>query len=193
MERPGYRTIVADPPWHYEGTGVNFRDSDFRRGERHKPGQKVVTPLPYGTMRVDEIAALPVADMCADDAHLYLWTTQRYLRDAFTIVDAWGFKPSATLVWCKPPVGWQPGGAYMNTVEFAIYARRGKLAPKERCSRQWWEWKRGAHSAKPEAFMDIVEQVSPGPYLEMFSRRARLGWDTWGNESLHGGEAHAAV
>jgi N6-adenosine-specific RNA methylase IME4 len=72
----------------------------------------------------------------------------------------------------------------MNTTEFIIFAGRGSLAPLSRCPRQWWEWHRGAHSAKPEAFLDMVEQVSPGPYLELFARRQRLGWDTWGNEAF---------
>jgi N6-adenosine-specific RNA methylase IME4 len=73
----------------------------------------------------------------------------------------------------------------MSTTEFVVFARRGSLAALTRCDRQWFEWSRGAHSEKPEAFLDIVEQVSPGPYLELFARRQRLGWDTWGNESLN--------
>lgn len=172
-----YATIVADPPWEYAtGTGVTF--------EAPKGGAAKKTLLPYSQMSLAEITALPVESIAADDAHLYLWTTQRYLEDTFDIARAWGFEPSSTLAWCKAPRGWQPGGAYMNTLEFVIFARRGKLPPIERCTRQWWEWPRGAHSAKPEAFLDIVESVSPGPRVEMFARRARLGWDTWGNESL---------
>lgn len=173
-----YATIVADPPWLYKlGTGVTF--------DRARVEKKRNIPLPYPQMTLEQIHALPVESIAADDAHLYLWTTQKYLEAAFDVARSWGFEPSATLAWCKAPRGWQPGrGAYMNTLEFVIYARRGKLPPIERCTRQWWEWKRGEHSAKPEAFMDIVESVSPGPRVELFSRRARLGWDTWGNESL---------
>ncbi len=81
------------------------------------------------------------------------------------------------------------GGAFVQTTEHVLFARRGTLPAQQRIDSTWWNWKRGQHSAKPDAFLDIVEAVSPGPYLEMFSRRARLGWDTWGNESLHGGEA----
>ncbi len=141
--------------------------------------------LGYETMSVEAIAALPVCGLAQDDAHLYLWTTQRYLLDAHTIAKAWGFEPVKVLVWCKPPTGFSMGGIYGNSCEFVLFARRGTLAPKSRVARDWFEWpRRGGHSAKPEAFLDLVEQVSPGPYLEMFARRARFGWDYYGDESL---------
>lgn len=73
---------------------------------------------------------------------------------------------------------------FTSSVEFVLACRRGSLKYTGNAGRQWWEWPRGAHSAKPEAFLDIVEAVSPGPYLELFARRQRLGWDTWGNEAL---------
>lgn len=120
-----------------------------------------------------------------DGSHLYLWTTQAFLWDARSVVEAWGFRPSCTLVWCKPPVG--PGvgsGSYRSSVEFVIFATRGKPTGSGSVDRQWFEWPRGRHSEKPEAFYDMVEHVSRGPYLEMFARRARLGWDYWGDESL---------
>ena|SRR5688572_24906977 len=141
--------------------------------------------MPYGLMTVPQIAALPVSDLAEDDAHLYLWTTQRYLRDAQDIAEVWGFEPAATLVWCKAPRGWTPGGTFMSTTEFVLFCRRGSLPAKTRIRSQWFEWPRGAHSAKPEAFIDMVEQVSPPPYVELFARRHRLGWDVWGNESAN--------
>lgn len=153
--------------------------------------------LAYETMSVAEIAALPISDLADADAHLYVWTTQRYLWDTQGIVEVWGFKPVKVLVWCKPPAGFSVGGAYGNACEFVVFARRGSLPAQTRVSRDWWEWPRniGApvakgqrremfHSAKPEAFLDLVEQVSPGPYVELFARRARFGWDYWGDESL---------
>ena len=169
-----YHTIVADPPWHYDRTGVTFHDGSSGEFKGHG--------LPYPTMSLDDIAALPVADLAARDAHLYCWTTQKYLEHTYDIVRGWGFSPSCLLVWCKPIRGWTVGGTFMSTTEFVLFARRGSLKALTRCDRQWFEWPRGAHSAKPEAFMDIVEQVSPGPRVELFSRRARLGWDVWGNE-----------
>lgn len=141
-------------------------------------------PLAYPTMSLDEIAALPVADVAHDDAHLYVWTINKYIRDTYDIAMAWGFRPSTLLTWCKKPFGLGLGGAYSLTTEHVLFARRGKLPPKRRWTTTWWQWPRGRHSAKPDAFQDIVEQVSPGPYLELFARRQRLGWDTWGNEAL---------
>lgn len=173
-----YRTIVADPPWHYDKAGAY----SWREG---RPSGEARPMLDYQTMSVAEIAALPVGELAGVDAHLYLWTTQRYLLDAHTIAEAWRFRPVKILVWCKPPTGFSMGGPYGNACEFVLFARRGNLSTNCRVSRDWFEWpRRGGHSTKPEAFLDIVEQVSPGPYLEMFARRARFGWDYWGDESL---------
>jgi N6-adenosine-specific RNA methylase IME4 len=139
-------------------------------------------------MSVEEIAALPVSEMAEADAHLYLWTTNKYLPAAFSVVTAWGFRYSTPLVWCKRPIGSFLGGAFTPSAEFVLFARRGKLPHLARAAQQWFEWPRqgqGRHSQKPDAFGDLVEQVSPGPYLELFARRQRLGWDTWGNEALN--------
>lgn len=186
-----YRTIVADPPWHYEKTGISSGEGHMTR-DALRP-----VPMPYATLTVAEIASLPVGALAEPDAHLYLWTTQRYLRESFEVVDSWGFQVSATLVWCKQPFGLKMGGAFPSSVEFVQFARRGTLPAQGRADKQWWDWprkiappvKRGErrsslHSAKPEAFLDMVEQVSPGPYVELFARRARFGWEYWGDQSL---------
>lgn len=146
--------------------------------------------IPYQTMTLEAIAALPVGEFAESDAHLYLWTTNRFLEDAYGTARAWGFRPAQLLTWCKPPQGVGMGGAFTSTTEFCLFARRGTLKSLSRLDSSWWEWSRVyenghiAHSAKPDAFLDLVEQVSPGPYLELFARRARLGWDYWGDESL---------
>lgn len=178
-----YRTIVADPPWQV------LRHKHYAWRDTVPPGER--RALDYPTLTNDEIAALPVSDWADDDAHLYLWTVQNHLRDAYRVVEAWGFNAVCVVTWCKAHRGWAPGGTFQSNTEFCIFARRGNLPALSNQHSQWHEWPRSAHSAKPEAFLDLVEQISPGPYLEMFSRRARFGWDTWGNESLHGGEAVA--
>jgi N6-adenosine-specific RNA methylase IME4 len=194
-----YRTIVADPPWD-QGRTSNYNGTGYPAGPNYEPDAPMPLgrgTLPYPTMSVEEIAALPVSDLALSDAHLYLWTTQRFLRSSFEIAETWGFAPNSTLVWCKKPSGVRLGGAFPATVEFVLFCRRGSLPMIGTADKAWWEWprRRGApvargqrrtqfHSAKPEAFLDIVEQVSPGPYVELFARRDRLGWDTWGNESL---------
>lgn len=173
---PKYRTIVADPPWPYG----KFGSYSWREGRASGKARD----LPYPVMALEAITALPVADLAEPDAHLYVWTTQRFLRDTYEIVEAWGFVPGCLLVWCKSPHGFNPGGAFGSTVEFVLTAKRGNLGHIGKVERQWWNWSRGAHSQKPEAFLDAVETVSPGPYLELFARRNRLGWDTWGNEAI---------
>lgn len=98
----------------------------------------------------------------------------------FDVAKAWGFRYSQTLTWCKVPMGRGLGGAFVNTTEFVLFCRRGRLAHQERVDTTWWQWKRAGHSVKPQGFMDVVEQVSPGPYVELFARAPRLGWDAWG-------------
>ena len=167
-----YATIVADPPW------------DVKRGPEWGSGGKS-RELTYSTMGVDEIAALPVKNIAAIGAHLYIWTINAYIEQTYYIAREWGFRPSTLLTWCKEPHGIGLGGTYVLTTEHVLFCRRGTCPARERVDSTWWRWARGPHSAKPEAFLDMVERVSPAPRLEMFARRARLGWDTWGNESLN--------
>lgn len=178
---PPYSTITADPPWRYDEGWPQYND---RAGVEHTR-----RALPYSGMDLGEIIDLPVKEIAARDAHLYLWTTNRYLHDAYDVAKAWGFKPSQVLTWCKPPQGIGPGGAFSNTSEFVLFCRKGSLKALTRVPSTWYQWPRGAHSAKPAAFYDLVEQVSPGPYVELFARAPRLGWDHWG----HGYESRAAA
>jgi N6-adenosine-specific RNA methylase IME4 len=145
---------------------------------------EIATDIPYRTMTLDEIRALPVERWAEDDAHLYVWTVNKFVEETYGIVRAWGFQPSTLLTWCKAPMGVGLGWAYGLTTEYVLFCRRGSLPYKTRVDSSWWQWKRGPHSAKPDAFLDMVEQVSPGPYLELFARRARFGWDYFGDESL---------
>jgi N6-adenosine-specific RNA methylase IME4 len=170
-----YRTIVADPPWPIatRGFSANLHASGPDRN-----------PCPYLTMTIEEIAALRVADLAAEDAHLYLWMPNQFLESSYRVARAWGFRPVTVLVWCKAPKGRGLGGTWASATEYVLFAKRGSLMATGRHERNWWQWPRGGHSAKPEAFLDLVEQVSPGPYVEMFARRARFGWDYWGDQSL---------
>jgi N6-adenosine-specific RNA methylase IME4 len=136
-------------------------------------------------MTVEEISALPVSELADESGcHLYLWTTNRYLPAAFDVVSSWGFRYAQLLTWAKTPMGIGPGGAFAQNAEYVLFCRKGTLKHQRRLDSVWFNWHRTAkHSAKPEAFIDMVEQVSPGPYVELFARRHRLGWDVWGNES----------
>jgi N6-adenosine-specific RNA methylase IME4 len=179
---PPYATIVADPPWPYPGGWPTFANgSEGHGGDWIRPGGKHRTPYSY--MTLEQIEALPVPELVGRHAHLYLWTTNRYLEAAFGIVRSWGFETSKVLTWCKAPMGIGPGGTFTATTEFVLFARRGSLKAKTRVDTSWWLWKRppkAMHSAKPPAFLDLVEQVSPGPYADLFTRQQRLGWDSWG-------------
>lgn len=179
-----YRTIVADPPWdHSDGTGFSFGDRD----PRGRSGTHGIynTSLPYSVMTVSEIASLPVESLSEKDSALFLWTTNRYLRSAYDVAESWGFRPSALLTWCKPANQGLFGGAFLSNLEFVLYCRKGTPTVLQKIGTRWFTWPRGEHSAKPEHFIDMVESVSPGPYIELFSRRHRLGWDVWGNESAN--------
>ena len=173
-----FKCIVADPPWRYKNTmPVTGNDAGY-------PGRYERSKTNYATMTVEKITELPVREL-ADKAgcHLYLWTTKDHLEYSWGIVRAWGFTPKQILTWCKKPKGMIGFGTFSGCTEFVMFAVTGKRAiHHNRCNRTWWEWPRGKHSAKPEAFQDIVESVSPGPYLELFARRKRLGWSVWGNE-----------
>jgi N6-adenosine-specific RNA methylase IME4 len=151
----------------------------------------MVSRVPYPMLSVEAICELPVQpDLAASAAHLYLWTINAYVEAAYEVARAWGFRPSTLLAWCKTPRGVGMGGAHTPSMEFILFARKGSLPAIERTDTTWWNWKRPyidgapAHSVKPDGMLDMVEAVSPGPYLELFARRARFCWDYWGDESL---------
>lgn len=168
-----YRTVVVDPPWPQKGRGRAI-------GKTWADASGPSLPMPYRTMTLDAIKALDIPAEAS--AHLYLWTTSGFLEPAFDILRAWGFRYSTTLVWTKAPKGGGLGGAHGIATEFVLFGRRGVLPATSRVGRNWWTWKRGIHSAKPDGFYSMVESVSPGPYLDMFARKVRPGWDGWGDE-----------
>jgi N6-adenosine-specific RNA methylase IME4 len=169
-----YRTIVADPPWHYDSARITTTGKQ-RRAE---------AIAHYPSMVDDDLAALPISDLAEDDAHLYLWVTCPLLFRAEPIARAWGFEYRSLITWHKlGTLGM--GFHFRNQTEHVLFCVRGNLPiPPQRRERNIFSAPKSAHSAKPEAFGDLVERVSPGPYLELFARRQRLGWDTWGNQAL---------
>lgn len=163
---PPYATIVVDPPWHYIKVNPDNTHTGYMGGG-----------LPYSGMALAEIAALPVSSIAAEDSRVYLWTTNRYLRHSWSIIEGWGFEAQErTLVWCKPPRGTTP-----VTTEFVLMGKRGSPPKLPWHGTTWFAWPhQNAHSVKPAAFGDLVESWSPGPYVELFARQPRLGWDAWG-------------
>jgi N6-adenosine-specific RNA methylase IME4 len=172
-----YRTIVADPPWAYEQSRI----VTTARTAKTRPE----ADAQYGPLTIAEICALDVPSLGAVDAHLYLWATNPILPHAFEVVAAWGFTYRTMLTWRK--TGTLGMGYYFRgDTEHVLFATRGKLPiPAAERVRNWFEAPKRGHSIKPDCFLDMVEQVSPGPRLEMFARRARMsGWDYYGDESL---------
>lgn len=174
-----YRTICADPPWRYQ----NARGTQTRS----LAGRSAVTAEGnYPTMSIAEITALPVASLADDDCALYLWVTNPLIFEARSVIEAWGFRYVTLLTWVKTgPPGL--GFSFRGYTEHVAYAVRGNVrVPPDRRESNVFTAPRRAHSQKPEAFYDLVERVSEGPYLEMFARNHhRLGWDVWGNESAN--------
>jgi N6-adenosine-specific RNA methylase IME4 len=138
-------------------------------------------------MSVEEIAALPVADLAADVCHLHLWTTHSFLFDAKRVMDAWGFAYKGVFVWVKPHHQMGTGYYWRGAAEFLLLGVKGGQTFLDRSVPNWVCSERTEHSAKPEAVRRLIERVSPGPYLELFGRRAvHGGWVVFGNEISRG-------
>ena len=163
-----YRTIVIDPPWDMERIQMENRTFDKESFD-------------YPTMSLDEIKdfKLPAHEEC----HLWLWTTQKYLRPSFDLLDAWDFTYLATFVWHKNG-GFQPVGLPQFNCEFVLLARKGGQPFIE--TKQFFTCfnaPRREHSRKPDEFYDVVKRVCPEPRIDIFSREDRDGYDVWGLEA----------
>lgn len=168
-----YRTIVADPPWDVK------RPTGWSSTRNHRD-------QPYPVMSLDEIHKLPVSRWADDVAWCFIWTVNAYVEQVYSVMRVWGFRPVTLLTWCKQPKGVGPGGMFATTTEFILYGRRGSYAGgrSKAVDTSWFQWPRRLQSEKPEAFLDLIEPLFPPPRLELFARRQRLGWDTWGDQAL---------
>jgi len=171
-----FATLLADPPWQFQN----------RTGKVAPEHQRL---LRYPTLSLEEIAALPVPELSADAAHLYLWVPNALLAEGLQVMAAWGFTYKSNLVWYKVrrdggPDGRGVGFYFRNVTELVLFGVRGSmrtLAPGRRQVNLLAAPKR-EHSRKPEELYELIEQCSPGPYLELFARFERPGWAQWGNE-----------
>lgn len=173
-----FSTILADPPWQ-------FQNRTGKVAPEHKRLSR------YGTMKLEEIMALPVEKLAEETAHLYLWVPNALLPEGLRVMEAWGFQYKSNLIWHKirkdgGPDGRGVGFYFRNVTELVLFGVRGKnartLAPG-RSQVNFLATQKREHSRKPDEFYEIVEACSPGPYLEMFARGARPGWDVWGNQA----------
>ena len=146
-----YSTIYADPPWPYSNKAARGA------AENH-----------YRTMSLADIRNEPVRKLSADDAHLHLWTTNAFLHDAFDVIRAWGFQYKSCLIWIKPQIGM--GNYWRVSHKFLLLGTRGELPFQDKTCRSWQIARRTVHSRKPFVFRRLIEQVSPGPYIELYGR-----------------------
>lgn len=176
-----FGTILADPPWQFENrTG--------KIAPEHKRLKR------YGTMHLDEICALPVGEIAADPAHLYLWVPNALLPDGLKVMDAWGFRYVSNIVWEKVrkdggPDGRGVGFYFRNVTEILLFGVRGKNArtlDPGRSQVNVIRSRKREHSRKPDEQYEIIEACSWGPRIELFSRGRRKGWDAWGDQSYDG-------
>lgn len=188
----GYSVICADPPWQFKSrTALQMQNWNSRRdAEKH-----------YSVLTIDEIKAMPVKAVAAKDAHLFLWTTGPCLRQAFDVIEAWGFRYSSmAFTWVKLKRSYDArqlrvlptaeadlhvglGLTTRKNAEFCLLARRGNARRVAKNVREIIMAPVREHSRKPDQFFDRVQQYAEGPYLELFARQSRPGFTTWGNES----------
>jgi N6-adenosine-specific RNA methylase IME4 len=164
-----YYTILADPPWMESGGGKIKRGADAH----------------YPLMKTRDIIALPVKEIAEPNCHLYLWTTNNFLPDALKVIQAWGFEYKTCITWFKDRFGL--GQYFRGITEHCLFGVKGVLPYKVNDGKRQQgitaiQAPRREHSRKPDELYSMIEKVSYGPYMELFARQRREGWDAWGNE-----------
>ena len=173
-----FPTVLADPPWQF----IN------RTGKVAPEHRRLAR---YGTMGVEQIAALPVAACLDATAHLYLWVPNALLPEGLQVLKAWGFQYKSNIVWHKirkdgGSDGRGVGFYFRNVTEILLFGTRGKNArtlPPGRTQVNYLGTRKREHSRKPDEQYALIEQCSRGPYLELFARGARPGWTGWGHQA----------
>jgi len=158
-----FEVVVIDPPWAY--------------GREYDPETSRVAN-PYPEMSQQEL--LQLEPPFANDSVLFLWTTHAFIWDAKELMDKWGFTYKATMVWNKEKIGM---GAWLRMqCEFCLIGIKGKPVWNNTKWRDIITEPRREHSRKPEMFYAMVDDITVGRKLDYFSREARQGWDTFGND-----------
>jgi N6-adenosine-specific RNA methylase IME4 len=173
-----FATVLVDPPWQFQN----------RTGKVAPEHRRLAR---YGTMTLDQIKALPVSQIVAPVSHLYLWVPNALLPAGLAVMDAWGFTYKSNIVWHKirkdgKSDGRGVGFYFRNVTELILFGTRGKNARTRAAGRRQVNYlatRKREHSRKPDEQYEIIESCSPGPYVELFARGKRHGWDIWGNQA----------
>jgi N6-adenosine-specific RNA methylase IME4 len=177
-EQQKYATILADPPWRFTNRTGKMAP------EHHRLSR-------YVTMTIEEIRALPVAEIAARTAHLYLWVPNALLPWGLAVLAAWGFEYKSNIVWHKlrkdgGSDGRGVGFYFRNVTEILLFGVRGPNArtlPPGRSQVNYIGSQKREHSRKPDEQYDLIEACSPAPYIELFARGTRPNWALWGNQA----------
>lgn len=172
-----YGTILIDPPWR-------FANRTGKMAPEHKRLHR------YPTMSFEEIAALPVGPLALAKSHLYLWCPNALIHEGLEIIRAWGFTYKTNIVWYKVrkdggPDGRGVGFYFRNVTELILFGVKGNLRTKApgRSQVNVITTRKQEHSRKPDEQYEVIEACSPGPYLELFARKKREGWTSWGDQA----------
>lgn len=173
-----FRTILADPPWQFQNRTGKMAP-EHRRLSR------------YETLSLEDIKELPVTDISAETAHLYLWVPNALLPEGLNVLNAWGFTYKSNVIWHKirkdgGPDGRGVGFYFRNVTEIILFGTKGKNArtlPPGRSQVNFIASRKREHSRKPDEQYALIEACSPGPYLELFARGIRPKWTCWGNQA----------
>ena len=196
---PGpFTTVVADPPWDYSRKLSGGGTSGYSPVHPSRGGNRGAANH-YSTLSIGELCQLPVSEVVAARAHLYVWTTGAFIVEAHQLAEAWGFSPKGVIPWIKVK---KDAGRYVQEAqgdlhaavrmgmglylrwasEFVVFAVKGKLPTLRHDVTGVVFAERQAHSEKPDELYQLIEAVSPGPRLELFARAHRPGYEAWGNE-----------
>lgn len=177
VSNQGYGTILADPPWRF-----------LNRTGKIAPEHKRLSR--YGTLSVEEIQQIPVQRVAGEKCHLYLWVPNALLPEGLAVMNAWGFRYKSNLVWHKirkdgGPDGRGVGFYFRNTTELILFGTRGNIRTlgPGRTQVNIIRTQKQEHSRKPDELYGLIERCSPGPFLEIFARGKRAGWDVFGDQA----------
>jgi len=180
VDKHRFSTILADPPWQ-------FSNRTGKIAPEHKRLSR------YQTMGLQDIMELPISQIAADPAHLYLWVPNALLSEGLRVMDRWGFTYKTNIIWYKTRIDGGPdrrgvGFYFRNVTEVLLFGIRGKKArtlQPGRTQPNIITARKREHSRKPDEVYDIIESCSPKPYIELFARGKRAGWVQWGDEALY--------